>query len=658
MKMKRIAALALALMMVFSAASLAEEAFGETPGSLAAGTVYAGPAYDYDSLVVGHTTAMNGNFTTQMWGNNTADLDVKALVNGYNLIRWNNAQGSFGVDPSVVSGLTAYDDAQGNRTYIMVLYHDLQYSDGTSINAYDYAFSVLLSVAKEIREIGGNTENYAAILGMKDYKDGSASALAGVRILADDMLAVTVSADYRPFFYELGLLMCDPMPIHVIAPGCQVKDLGEGVFIEGPFTAELLKKTMLDPETGYVSHPSVVSGPYQLSAFDGVTAEFTINPLYKGTAEGSKPAIGKLVFTLAENKTMVDKLAEGEFGLLNKVTHQDAIAAGTQLMTEGFYRAQAYPRIGQSYISFCCEKTALQSQAVRQAIALCLNKDQLVADYAGNYGLRVDGYYGLGQWMYQLINGTLEPDLEEADEETLKAWDELSLEGMRIYDLDVQEAVKLLEADGWTLNQQGAAFAEGVDKVRCKEISGQLVALDLKLIYPEGNAVAESMQTNFVDNLARAGIRLTLEPVEFTKLLNMNYRREARDCDMIYMASNFTVVFDPTAAFDPADARAGQVNTTAIEDAELHRLARDMSATEPGDVLGYMQKWITFQERYAEVLPAIPVYSNVYLDFHTACLQNYYVSEDVTWSQAIVDAYMSDPVAVEELDEEETMFEE
>lgn len=642
MKMIRLTALFLALMMVFSAASLAEDANGVTPGSLAAGPVYTGPDYAYDELVVGHTTAMNGNFTTQMWGNNTSDLDVKALVNGYNLIQWNRGQGVFEADGSVVSGMTTYDDAEGNRTYVMALYPDLRYSDGTAINAYDYAFSILLSVAKEVRELGGSTENYSAILGMDAYKAGEQPALKGVRILADNMLSITISAEYRPFFYELGLLMCEPMPVHVIAPGCQVKDNGEGVCIEGPFTAELLRQTMLDPATGYVSHPSVVSGPYQLVSFDGVTAEFAINPEFKGTADGRKPVIRKLVFTLAENETMMDKLAAGEFGLLNKVTRADSIEGGKALAADGSFRAQEYPRIGQSYISFCCEQPALKSQAVRQAIALCLDKDQLVADYAGDGGLRVDGYYGLGQWMYQMVSGELKPQNMSAD--TLAAIDALSLDGMRIYRLNADEAVKLLESDGWTLNRQGGAYVPGQDDVRCKEIDGVLTALELTLIYPAGNAVEKSLQANFVPNLAQAGIVLTLEPVEFTQLLEMNYRRAERDCDMIYMASNFTVVFDPTDNFDPADAQVGQVNTTAIEDEELYLLAKDMRNTAPGDVLGYMRKWIAFQERYAEVLPTIPVYSNVYVDFYTSCVQNYHVSENVTWSQAIVDAYMSDPV--------------
>lgn len=644
MKLYRMMALILALMMVFAAVSLADEANGATPGSPAAGSVATGAAYDYDKLVIGHTTAMNGNFTTLMWGNSTADLDVRALVNGYNLINWNEARGNFGVDTSVVSGLLAYDDQQGNRTYIITLYSDLQYSDGTVINAWDYAFSILLSVAGEVRELGGNTENYNAIRGMDAYRSGSASALAGVRVMADNILAITISADYRPFFYELGLLMCEPMPIHVIAPGCQVKDSGEGVFIEGPFTAELLQATLLDPSTGYVSHPSVVSGPYQLVSFDGVTAEFVINPMYKGNENGMKPSIPQLVFTLADNETMLDKLACGEIGLLNKVLRADSIAAGDALVASGGFASQAYPRTGLSYISFCCENPALSSAAVRQAIALCLNKDQLVMDYTGDSSLRVEGYYGQGQWMYQLISGAADFVMPGADEATVNSCKALSLDGMRVYDLDVPEAIRLLEKDGWTLNAAGQPYTPGVDAYRCKEIGGELVALDLTLIYPEGNTAAESLQVNFAANLAQAGVCLTLEPVEFTRLLNMNYRREARSCDMIYMASNFTMVFDPAPFFNPADAGNGFVNASGIADEDLYAAALEMSATEPGDMVGYLTKWVAFQERFTQVLPLIPVYSNVYVDYYASSLNGYQVSENVTWSQAIVEAYLSDPV--------------
>ena len=76
--------------------------------------------------------------------------------------------------------------------------------------------------------------------------------LAGVRVLADDILSVTLNHEFLPFFYEMGLLSCVPYPISVIAPGVTVRDDGNGVYLsnidetiaEPLFTGELLKSTL------------------------------------------------------------------------------------------------------------------------------------------------------------------------------------------------------------------------------------------------------------------------------------------------------------------------------------------------------------------------------------------------------------------------------
>ena len=61
------------------------------------------------------------------------------------------------------------------------------------------------------------------------------------------------------------------------------------------------------------------------------------------------------------------------------------------------YAKVSYPRTGLSMISFCCESSAVSSQAVRQAIAYCTDRDAIVSSYVGANGQRVDGYYGVGQ---------------------------------------------------------------------------------------------------------------------------------------------------------------------------------------------------------------------------------------------------------------------
>ena len=111
------------------------------------------PVEDIDlsaELRVGNPTAMNGDFFTEMFGNDTADLDVRALIHGYNLINWDQSQGIYVVDTSVVDDLMVVEDEEGNESYYFVLKDDLYWNDGTPLTAWDYAFSLLLQMSPEI----------------------------------------------------------------------------------------------------------------------------------------------------------------------------------------------------------------------------------------------------------------------------------------------------------------------------------------------------------------------------------------------------------------------------------------------------------------------------------------------------------------------------
>ncbi len=591
----------------------------------------------YDHLTVGNPTPMRGEFFTALWGNATSDIDVRDLLHGYNLIYWDGGNGMFTTDPTVVSGVTLMQDEQGNHIYLLSLQSDLYYSDGSRITAWDYAFTWLLTMSPAIAEIGGLPARYEHLLGYEAYMEGESPALAGVHVLADSLLTVTLNHECLPFFYEMGLLSCNPYPIDVIAPGLRVLDDGAGVYLSGTLSAETLRRTILDPATGYQSHPAVVSGPYIIDSWDGVTAEFTRNPYYKGNPQGVQPVIERLTYTLADNADMMDRLAEGTFGLLDKVTRADSIQRGMDLMAGGRFDMSNYPRVGLSYISFACEKPAVASEAVRQAIAWCVDRDAVMADYTGNYGIRVDGFYGIGQWMYGAVMGTItppEPGPEDAEavaayEAALPAWEALSFDELTVYTENTETANALLDRDGWTLNADG---------VREKVIDGQTVTLDLRMIYPQGNNINEIFERRLVPNLEKVGIRLHMEAVPMGELLTRWYKQGPRDEDMIYLATNFDIVFDPSVNFVLNAEGEANWSYTNHTDAELYRLAEDLRRTEPGAVLEYLQKWLKFQARFNQTLPMLPFYSNIYFDFFTADLHDFQIVETVTWGDAIVGA--------------------
>lgn len=250
-------------------------------------------------------------------------------------------------------------------------------------------------------------------------------------------------------------------------------------------------------------------------------------------------------------------------------------------------------------------------------------------------------------------------------DQMMAAWQALNLDQLTQYAVDLDAANALLDQAGWTLNRDGEAYRPGVDDVRCKRIDGQLTALDLKMMYPEGNRIVDTIQENFIDHLNAVGIQLTLVPAPMDDLLTSYYREAERTTDMIYLGTNFHVVVDPSITYSADNQLAHERwNNTFSEDEELYQRAVEMRKTQPGDLYSYITRWIAFQERYNEVLPAIPIYTNIYFDFSAPYLQNYNITAHVTWGQAIVEAYFgkeTEAAAEEEPnldagDGEETLF--
>lgn len=657
--MKKIGILLFALLLLLTSAALGQDeitADGEPEA----------PTH----LTVGSTTQMRGKFFTDLWEDVTTDGDVRNLIHGYNLIMWDGERGLYTHDPSVVNAIGIMDNEMGDRSYLIALQDDLFYSDGTQITAWDYAFTFLLSIAPEINDLGGRAASMDYIFGYKEYHRGDVSYLAGVQVLSDDQIMITLDHEYLPFFYEEGLISCIPYPIHVIAPGVKVKDDGYGVYLanadptvkEPVFNTELLEKTILDPETGYQSHPSVVSGPYLLKSWDGVTAEFEANPQYKGNAEGKMPLIQTLTFTLAENDTMAEKFTSGELGLLNKVTKADTVQKVLPMIAQGYQMAN-YPRTGIAFISFGGHNPALQSKAVRQAMAWSMDRDEIIGAYTGYYGLRVDSYYGLGQWMYSIVNGTtaapVDPPENENDysaqlayERELEEWGKLTLDDLTVYELNLNVANLLLDNDGWIMNEVG---------LREKEIDGKRVTLSFKLIYPEGNDINEVLEEQWVPNLRECGIELEMESVPLPELIQRYLLSDGWDADLIYVARNFEGVFDPSSYFRIVEQdRETSYSwfSTEIGNEELYKATVDMRRTEPGQVLEYVQKWVKFMDLFNEELPELPIYSNVYFDFYTPELQDYFIAQHESWGKAVIGAYLGDKIEEDFVLSEDEEFEE
>ncbi len=629
---KRIVTLLLALVLLVSAAALGEGITvvatappleeAQKPQGVQEGT----------RIVVGTVTPMAGYFYSDMWGYNTSDMDVRSLLHGYGTLTLTREL-DYQIDPSVVVNAYTEMTPSGGKRYTFTLRQGLTYNDGAPLTAKDYVFAILLQSAPETKGLGASIIKYAHLSGYADFAKNSASPFVGVRLLSDRQFSMEIAKEYLKYFYELSYVDVVPAPLHAIAPQCELADDGSGAYIKGGFTLAQLQSGLLDPQVGYAFAPKVTSGPYQLESYDAAAHEatFVVNPAYQGNYEGKKPHIERIRFVPVTNENMIEKLEKGEVDLLNKVGQAENIDAMLLKTREGQYRTMNYMRAGYSFLGFACEQGPTASVNVRKAVAHCLNQEEIIGAFAGSYGVEVYGSYGMGQWTTQYRDGTLDAMAE--------------LEQLKHYEYSVAAAVKLLEQDGWTLDEKGKALGDAKGKVRYKQVDGQLVPLELRWAMVEGSAAAESVRQLVEEPLAQAGIQLIVIKMPFERMLAQYYRQEKREYNLFSLATNFNYVFDPYTLYHTGEEYQGTANVSGLKDEQLMSLALKLRETPPGESQAYVRKWLDFQKRWVEVLPAVPLYSNVYFDFYRNDLMDYEINSFTTWSQAMNYAYLQEVMA-------------
>jgi peptide/nickel transport system substrate-binding protein len=614
---------------------------------------------DGSKVAVGSGTEVSGNFFTEMWGNNTSDIDVRAMLHGYATVALTN-DATYALDSTVVTVDPPTQAANGNKTYTFHVTPGLTYNDGTPIGALDYVFSVLLQSSPQLNALGVATYGYSQLAGYTAFSGGKSQVFSGVRLIDQDTFSLTIYSGYLPYFYELTYVNVTPYPISVLAPGLTVLDDGKGAYIaplegqEAEFTSDLLKKTILDPDTGYLSHPMVTSGPYQLVSYDRETAtvSFKANRAYKGNYEGQRPLIDLVTLAPVKNAEALSKLEAGDLNIVNKISDAAVISDGVALYGEKKLKISNYMRSGYGFIGFANEQGPTASVNVRKAVALSLDKEAYAKAFTGDNGQAVYSYYGLGQWMTTNYVNQMK-DL------------------MAAYPLDLDAAKALLVDDGWKLNEKGEAFVEGTDAVRYKLLSGNALKAYDKIVDPVVKAVkvgdktllplqldfaklrdsqaAKLLDEMLTENLKSIGFDVQVKDVDFAEMLASVNRQTARTYNMFAYATNFTYVFDPYFAFNGAPEYQGSLNQFGVSDEKLLALAKSLRETQPGKDDTYVERWLKLMKRYSEVLPTVPLYSNVYYDFADNQVQNYLPNGRWSWPAALLYTYVGEALELPSL---------
>lgn len=582
------------------------------------------PTEPTGQMVIGSITQVINEFYDTGFSTSETNYNMYNLIHGgYDTVVFSK-EGEFQYNDTVVASHEETENEDGTKTYTVTINDGLVWSDGTPITAKDYVFAALLENSDEMAGVDGYPCNSGyTYVGYDEWLDGSADAFAGIHLVDDMTFSLTVKAEELPYHYDITYALARPRPLHVIAPECDVEDTENGATITGDFTTELLQETINNVETGYRYNPKVTCGPYLFDNFDEASQQATLkaNPEFVGDYRGVKPSIETLVIKTVSSDTMMNELESGSVDLLYGCSGGDTINAGLDLVEEGKAADTTYMRNGYGQLQFDCSVFPTDSQNVRQAIAYCLDRNEFARQYTGGYGSVVHSFYGLAQWEYQ--------DSVEWINENLNT-----------YEMNVEEAKKLLEEDGWNLNADGTPYSG--TGTRYKDVDGELKPLVITWCNSEGNPVSELLATMLPETMAEAGMELQATTTDFATLQNGILHAGDTMYNMYNLATGFATANSPWYYFSSDEAWMGNYNTNWIADEELNDAVMPLKSIPYEDSEAWLEGWQNFIKVWNEKLPNVPLYSDEYYDFYSTRVQGWENTATWGWQNAVLDAWVSE----------------
>ena len=615
-----------------------------------------GTATDKGVVIYGATTEISGDFAPgAWWTNNATDKMIRDITNDYGTVVTDQG-GALVINNTVCDGIEGVMNDDGTKTYTVKIKDGLVYNNGEAITIEDFVWPTAFGCSAVAGEVDAKLTSYLTIVGGQEFYDGTAETISGLRILDANTIQVSVVADKVPYYFDLSYAGFTPFSMkYWLGDAVSIKDDGNGVYFEG-LTKDNIKD-QLDKARFYAGEDRVSAGPYNLVEFDQASkqATLTINKNYQGNFEGQKPSIEKIVITKAEDATWADALKTGAFNFYDTITDGEQVNQAMDIIEDeenkaklgyGFGYTQ-FDRPGYGKLMFQCDFGPTQFIAVRHAIAMLLDRNEFANTFCQGWGGVVNGPYGTAMWMYQDGQEWLDENLDN-------------------YAYNPDAAKQLLIDDGWIYDENGNDYVEGVrykkvteeeagQYAHCKQLDDGtwLMALEIEWASSEGNSVSDLLSVMLAngEQTAAAGVKINQNVMSFSELLNYMYR-DATQGDkygiptycMYNLASNFTSLYDQSYSFtlDPAMVADGY-NTNFIFDEDLDKLSMDMVyGVEAGDDEAYLNIWEQFIKRWNELLPEVPLYSNIYITVYPDWLQGYEQSSYWNFEQAILYASVAE----------------
>lgn len=473
----------------------------------------------------------------------------------------------------------------------------------------------------------------------------------------------------------------------VLGTGVEVKDDGNGAYLTDAWyekaaesTTENLmyKKTTHISEARYDVTKYAFTGPYVIEEWDESTVQCTlkINENYAGNFEGQKPSIETLVYVKIIAETQLDQFQTGQIDILAGITGgtetDEALAVVDN--SKGKFDAVQYQRAGYGKVQFDCDFSPTMFASTRKAITYVLNTAEFAQSFTGGYGTVVYGPYSPDFSMWQAVKDSIDLidysySVENAKQALIDGgWiynskgeafveGQTGVDSVRYKKLTAEEAEVL---GGVNKTYESVENTDGIVYKTVKVGNDYYMPLAINWFGTTPNDVTDMLRAKLVgtNDVKSIGMVIRSSVGDFTPLLGEIYRDTSYGYSgtprygMFNLATgwnnpiydySFNWSLDP-AYFDYSANKLYDEYDVAFpyydEDGNHTKLSFAEAMTQSGGKLGmdylsfamvydatteaeYNEWWKAYIERWNELLPDIPLYSNYYYDIYNSKIQNF-----------------------------------
>ena len=605
-------------------------------------------------VVIGSSTEASGDWAYSAFvrNPNATDNAVLKLTDDMSTIE-SDQHGDYGINKTVVKSYERIEEENGNVTYKFVINDGLKFNNGEAVTAQNFVAWTMFVTSPAGKEMGVVSATYNMLPGGLAYRNGETNVLSAVRLYDEKTFSITIAktgedgeTSYLPYYYDITYAAMQAVNLtYWFGEGWSVKDDGEGVYFVNAdgkeFTTENVSATI--EAARFATGNRVTAGPYNLVSFDQSSREIVleVNENYNGNFEGQKPGIQKLVIVKTSEDTVMDMITTGQIQIYSQIADGSEVNAVMDLIEAGTINSSTsqYDRAGYGYFGFACDLGPTQFTEFRQAVAYLLDRVEFAQTFCKGWGSVVHGPYCTAFTM------TAKTDIEKK---------------INHYDYNPEKAVELLKQAGFVYNADGSDYVDGSGEVRYAKVTEEQakyydsfnkVLADGTILMPatinwassEGNAVSALLSTMLANSDATkaAGVSIVKTEMTFPELLNYMYRQDSYGLGGDYSMPTYNMfnlatgynggVYDESYNWttDPEYIEQGY-NVQHLYDEQLDKLSMDMVyGVEPDDEATYLDLWEKYIIRWNELLPMVPLYSNIYVTVYPNTIDNY--AEDSFW---------------------------